>query len=78
LGRLAHPKAQELLIAADSGWSNGFRVKLWKVELQGLTNELRMMVHGCHFPPGASKWNKIEHRMFCHITENRRGRTAAE
>jgi len=49
-------------------------VKLWKVELQNLANELHIMIHVCHFPPGTSKWNKIEHRMFCHITENWRAR----
>jgi len=70
MGYLVYPKAKELLITADCGGSNGFRVKLWKVELQRLANELQMMIHVCHFPPGTSKWNKIEHRMFCHITEN--------
>jgi transposase len=70
MGCLVYPKAKELLITADCGGSNGFRVKLWKVELQRLVNELQMMIHVCHFPPGTSKWNKIEHRMFCHITEN--------
>ncbi len=54
--------------------SNGYRRKLWKVQLQTLADELAMQVHVCHFPPGTSKWNKIEHRMFCHITENWRGR----
>ena len=70
MGYLVYPKAKELLITADCGGSNGFRVKLWKGELQRLANELQMMIHVCHFPPGTSKWNKIEHRMFCHITEN--------
>lgn len=74
MGRLVYPKATELLITADCGGSNGFRVKLWKIELQSLANELDMMIHICHFPPGTSKWNKIEHRMFCHITENWRAR----
>jgi len=74
MGCLVYPKAKELLITADCGGSNGFRVKLWKVELQRLANELRMVIHVCHFPPGTSKWNKIEHRMFCHITENWRAR----
>src|SRR4030042_3525796 len=74
MGCLVYPKAKELLITADCGGSNGFRVKLWKIELQRLANELPMMIHVCHFPPGTSKWNKIEHRMFCHITENWRAR----
>jgi len=74
MGCLVYPKAKELLITADCGGSNGFRVKLWKIELQRLANELHMMIHVCHFPPGTSKWNKIEHRMFCHITENWRAR----
>jgi hypothetical protein len=74
MGRLVYPRAKELLITADCGGSNGFRVKLWKMELQRLVNELDMMIHVCHFPPGTSKWNKIEHRMFCHITENWRAR----
>jgi transposase len=74
MGRLVYPRANEMLITADCGGSNGFRVKLWKVELQKLANELGMTIHVCHFPPGTSKWNKIEHRMFCHITENWRAR----
>jgi len=56
------------------GGSNGSRCRLWKVGLQELANRLVMPIHVCHFPPGTSKWNKIEHRMFCHITQNRRGR----
>ena len=59
---------------ADGGGSNGSRCRLWKVALQALANRLRMPIHVCHFPPGTSKWNKIEHRMFCHITQNWRGR----
>jgi transposase len=74
MGSAAYPEAAELLIAADAGGSNGSRVRLWKVGLQRLANELRMTIHVRHFPPGTSKWNKIEHRMFCHITENWRGR----
>jgi hypothetical protein len=69
-----YPKAKELLITADGGGSNGARVRLWKVELQRLADELAMIIHVRHFPPGTSKWNKIEHRMFCHITENWRSR----
>jgi transposase len=74
MGRKCHPKARELLIMADGGGSNGSRCRLWKVALQTLANRLRMPIHVCHFPPGTSKWNKIEHRMFCHITQNWRGR----
>lgn len=74
MGQKVYPHAHELLITADAGGSNGYRVKLWKRELQKLANEtgLRLMI--CHFPPGTSKWNRIEHRMFCHITTNWRGR----
>jgi len=74
MGSAVYPEAAELLIAADGGGSNGSRVRLWKVELQRLAKELGMTIHVRHFPPGTSKWNKIEHRMFCHITENWRGR----
>jgi hypothetical protein len=74
MGRRLYPQAKDLLITADGGGSNGCRVRLWKVALQQLANDLRMTIHVCHFPPGTSKWNKIEHRMFCHITENWRAR----
>ncbi len=74
MGRVAYPEACELLITADGGGSNGARVRLWKVELQRLADDLGLKVHVRHFPPGTSKWNKIEHRMFCHITTNWRGR----
>lgn len=74
MGQPLYPAAQHLLITADCGGSNGYRVRLWKVELQKLADELAMVIQVCHFPPGTSKWNKIEHRMFCHITENWRGR----
>lgn len=74
MGRRVYSGATQLLITADGGGSNGTRVRLWKVELQRLADELGMRVHVRHFPPGTSKWNKIEHRMFCHITENWRGR----
>lgn len=74
MGRPLYPDAKSLLITADGGGSNGSRVRLWKYELQKLATELGMDIHVCHFPPGTSKWNKIEHRMFCHITENWRGR----
>jgi len=74
MGRPRYPHAGELLITADGGGSNGSRCRLWKAELQQLANELGLRIHVCHFPPGASKWNKIEHRMFSHITQNWRGR----
>jgi Rhodopirellula transposase DDE domain len=74
MGRQRYPKAQELTITADCGGSNGARVRLWKTELQKLADETRLVLHVHHYPPGTSKWNKIEHRMFCHITQNWRGR----
>jgi len=74
MGQRAYPKASQLMITGDGGGSNGARVRLWKVELQRLADELGLRLHVRHFPPGTSKWNKIEHRMFCHITENWRGR----
>lgn len=73
LGRRRYPKAKRLLITADSGGSNGSRTRLWKVELQKLSNELGLEIEVCHFPPGTSKWNKIEHRLFCHLTRNWQG-----
>ena len=74
MGSQTYPKAKRLLITADGGGSNGSRCRLWKVELQRLADETGLRLSVCHFPPGTSKWNKIEHRMFCHITENWRGR----
>jgi len=74
MGEAVYPNACRLLITADCGGSNGHRVRLWRRELQKLSDELRMTVQVCHFPPGTSKWNRIEHRMFCHITANWRGR----
>ena len=74
MGQPLYPKARRLLITADGGGSNGYRVRLWRVQLQKLADEMQMTVQVCHFPPGTSKWNKIEHRMFCHITQNWRGR----
>ena len=74
MGRASYPEAERLLITADGGGSNGSRTRLWKLELQKLAEELGLQIHVCHFPPGTSKWNKIEHRMFCHITQNWRGR----
>ena len=74
MGKPEYHKITELLITADCGGSNGYRVKLWKYELQKLANELAIKITVCHFPPGTSKWNKIEHRMFSYITQNWRGR----
>ena len=74
MGAKRYPAATQLLITADGGGSNASRSRLWKVALQGLAQRLKMPIHVCHFPPGTSKWNKIEHRMFCHITQNWRGR----
>ena len=74
MGVKQHGQARELLITADGGGSNGSRSRLWKVALQDLANTLGLALQVCHFPPGTSKWNKIEHRMFCHITQNWRGR----
>ncbi len=74
MGQCVYPNAKELLITADGGGSNGVRVRLWKVVLRKLSDELGLTIQMRHFPPGTSKWNKIEHRMFCHITENWRAR----
>ena len=74
MGRDAYPHARSLLITADGGGSNGSRVRLWKIELQKLANELNFPISVCHLPPGTSKWNKIEHRLFSFITQNWRGK----
>jgi transposase len=74
LGRERYPAAEQLLITADAGGSNGYRTRLWKVELQKLADELGLTIQVCHFPPGTSKWNKIEHRLFSFISKNWRGR----
>ncbi len=74
MGRERYPTADRLLITADGGGSNGSRVRLFKVELQKLADETGMTLQVCHFPPGTSKWNKIEHRLFCHISQNWRGK----
>ena len=74
MGQVLYPAAKALMITADCGGSNRYRTKLWKWELQQLANELNLTLHICHFPPGTSKWNKIEHRLFSQITENWRGR----
>lgn len=73
MGARVYPKAKELLVTADAGGSNS-RPRLWKVALQELADDIGLRISVCHFPPGTSKWNKIEHRMFCHITENWRGK----
>jgi Rhodopirellula transposase DDE domain len=74
MGRKTYPDARELLITADAGGSNSARARLWKVELQRFADRSGLTISVSHFPPGTSKWNKIEHRLFCHITENWRGR----
>jgi transposase len=74
MGRAQYPEAKTLLITADGGGSNGSRVRLWKLELQRLASETGLRISVCHFPPGTSKWNKIEHRLFSFISQNWRGR----
>lgn len=74
LGSRAYPDSRDLLITADSGGSNGYRRRAWKKGLQELANETGLTIHVVHFPPGTSKWNKIEHRLFCHLSKNWRGR----
>ena len=73
-GQTAYPDARRMLITADGGGSNGYRTRLWKVELAGLAVETGLAITVCHLPPGTSKWNKIEHRLFSHISMNWRGR----
>jgi len=74
MGHSAYPQAQEILITADGGGRTGSRSRRWQLELQRLADETGLAIPVCHFPPGTSKWNKSEHRMFCQITENWRGR----
>jgi len=74
MGRQVYPQSSRLLITADAGGSNGSRLRLWKVELQKLADETGMKIAVCHFPPGTSKWNKIEHRLFSYISRNCRGK----
>ena len=74
MGQSIYPDAKELMITADGGGSNGSRVRLWKRELQQLADELAIPIRVSHFPPGTSKWNKIEHRLFSHISLNWRGK----
>jgi hypothetical protein len=75
VGRARYPDADRLLITADAGGSNGYRPRLWKTELAALAAETGLAITVCHFPPGTSKWNKIEHRLFSHISSNWRGQT---
>jgi hypothetical protein len=74
MGKECYPNVSELYINADGGGSNGSRTRLWKIELQKLATELQVKIHVSHFPPGTSKWNKIEHRMFSFISKNWRGK----
>jgi Rhodopirellula transposase DDE domain len=74
MGRERYPEMQQLMITADGGGSNGSRVRLFKIELQRLADETGLTVRVCHYPPGTSKWNKIEHRLFCHVTQTWRGK----
>ena len=74
VGKKRYPDADKLFITADAGGSNGYRSHVWKHELQRLADKLDMSIHVSHFPPGTSKWNKIEHRLFSFISINRRGR----
>jgi Rhodopirellula transposase DDE domain len=74
MGGPAYPKAKALFITADAGGSNSYRSRAWKAELQTLADETQLRIAVSHFPPGTSKWNKIEHRLFCHITQNWRGK----
>jgi hypothetical protein len=74
MGKERYPNAKRLMITADGGGSNGYRLRLWKVELQKLADELGLSITVCHLPPGTSKWNKIEHRLFSFITINWRGK----
>ena len=73
MGQKRYASPKRMLITADAGGSNGYRIRLWKVCLQELTDETGIIIEVCHFPPGTSKWNKIEHRLFCHITRNWQG-----
>jgi hypothetical protein len=74
MGQRAYPNADHLFITADAGGSNGYRARAWKIELQRFADDTKLRIRVSHFPPGTSKWNKIEHRLFCHITQNWRGK----
>ena len=78
MGYALYPQATRLLITTDAGGSNGYRLRLWKVELQKLADETRLEIEVSHFPPGTGKWNKIEHRLFSAITQNWRGKATGE
>ena len=75
MGKRRYAEAGELYITADAGGSNGYHSRIWKHRLQKFVDETRLRTHVSHFPPGTSKWNKIEHRLFCHITQNWRGKS---
>jgi hypothetical protein len=77
-GLRLYPDTRELLITADGGGSNGYRLRLWKLELQKLADEMGLSISVCHFPPGTSKWNKVEHRLFSFISSNWRGEPLAD
>ena len=74
MGKDCYPNSQKIMITADCGGSNSYRSRLWKLKLQEFADEIQKTIQVCHFPPGTSKWNKIEHRLFCHLTQNWRGR----
>ena len=74
MGKELYPSSEHIMITADCGGSNSYRSRLWKLKLQEFASEIGKNIHVCHFPPGTSKWNKIEHRLFCHITTNWRGK----
>ena len=74
MGKRAYPGAGALFITADAGGSNGYRSRAWKYELQKFADAAQLRIRVSHFPPGTSKWNKIEHRLFCHVTQNWRGK----
>ncbi len=74
MGSVAYPDATQIMITADAGGSNSYRTRLWKTELSQLATKTGLTITVCHFPPGTSKWNKFEHRLFSHITMNWRGR----
>jgi len=74
MGQKSYPEATEIYINADGGGSNGSKTRLWKIEIQKFATELNKAIHVSHFPPGTSKWNKIEHKMFSFISKNWRGK----
>ena len=78
MGKIRYPNAKKIYITADCGGSNSYRTGLWKTELQKLSAELSVEIHAGHFPPGTGKWNKIEHRMFSFVSQNRRGKPPAD